>query len=150
MVIAILWAPFIDDMGGLWDYLQQAFSVLVPPVVAIFILGALWKRGTDTAAFTTLWAGHGIAIAVFIATQLGYWPIHFTANVGLMTLVSCVIFAAVSLAGSHGSQEEVEGATWTREMATDALRDDAPIYARVTLWAVLLGVAMLAILVLFW
>ena len=150
MVIAILWAPFIDDMGGLWDYLQQAFSVLVPPVVAIFILGALWQRGTDTAAFTTLWAGHGIAIAVFIATQLGYWPIHFTANVGLMTLVSCIIYAAVSLSGSHGAGEEYESATWNRELATEALRDDAPIYANVKMWAWLLGAAMLGILILFW
>ncbi len=150
MVIAILWAPFIDDMGGLWDYLQQAFSVLVPPVVAIFILGALWKRGTDTAAFTTLWAGHGIAIAVFIATQFGYWPLHFTTNVGLMTAVSCAIFAAVSLNDSHGPGEEVEGATWTPEMATEALRDDAPVWANVKIWAALLAVAMAAILVLFW
>ena len=114
------------------------------------VLGALWQRGTDTAAFTTLWAGHGIAIAVFIATQLGYWPIHFTANVGLMTLVSCIIYAAVSLSGSHGAGEEYESATWSRALATEALRDDAPIYANVTIWAWLLGAAMLGILVLFW
>jgi len=150
MTIAVLWAPFIDDMGGLWDYLQQAFSILVPPVVAIFMLGALWKRGTGNAAFLTLLGGHAIAIAVFIATQLGYWPLHFTTNVGLMTLVSVVIFVAASLAGSSGGDEEKDGMTWTPDMATEALSDDAPIYANIRVWAGLLALAMLAILVGFW
>ncbi len=68
MVTAVVWAPFIDDMGGLWDYLQQAFSILVPPVVAVFILGALWRKGTGDAAILTLAAGHLIGIAVFVAT----------------------------------------------------------------------------------
>lgn len=150
MTIAVLWAPFIDDMGGLWDYLQQAFSILVPPVVAIFMLGALWKRGTGNAAFLTLLGGHAIGIAVFIATQLGYWPLHFTTNVGLMTLVSVVLFVAASLAGSSGGDEEKEGMTWTPDMATEALSDDAPIYANIKVWAGLLALAMLAILVGFW
>ncbi|ETX29851.1 sodium:solute symporter [Roseivivax isoporae] len=150
MVIAVVWAPFIADMGGLWDYLQQMFSVLVPPVVAIFVLGALWTRGTNSAAFITLWGGHLIAIGVFILTQVGIWPIHFTANVGLMTAVSCAIFVIVSLNTSHDEDEEVEGATWTPDMATMALSDDAPIWANVKIWAWLLAASMLAILVLFW
>ncbi len=150
MVIAVLWAPFIDDMGGLWDYLQQAFSILVPPVVTIFLLGALWKRGTGNAAIITLGAGHAIAIGVFIATQLGYWPLHFTTNVGVMTAVSTVIFVAVSLAGDHGPDEDIDSVTWSPEMATEAMADDAPFYANIKLWAGLLVAAMLGILIGFW
>ena len=150
MIIAVLWAPFIDDMGGLWDYLQQAFSILVPPVVTIFLLGALWKRGTGNAAIITLGAGHAIAIGVFIATQLGYWPLHFTTNVGVMTAVSTVIFVVVSLAGDHGPDEDIDSVTWSPEMATEAMADDAPFYANIKLWAGLLVAAILGILIGFW
>ena len=141
MVIAVLWAPFIDDMGGLWDYLQQAFSILVPPVVAIFMLGALWRRGTADAAFLTLALGHGIAIAVFVATQLGWWPLHFTTNVGLMTAVSAAIFVAVSLSSSARAGEETD-AVW--EPGTSGAG------AGLKAAAALLALAMLAILVIFW
>lgn len=150
MVVAILWAPFIDDMGGLWDYLQQAFSIVVPPVVAIFLLGALWKKGTGDAAFFTLAIGHAISLAVFVATQMGYWPLHYTANVGVMTLVSCVIFFLVSRAGTPRREEDLADVVWSPDMAFDALSDDAPLYANVKIWAVLLGLAMLGILIGFW
>ncbi|SIS81795.1 solute:Na+ symporter, SSS family [Roseivivax lentus] len=150
MVVAILWAPFIDDMGGLWDYLQQAFSILVPPIVAIFMLGALWKKGTGDAAFLTLALGHAICLGVFIATQLGHWPLHYTTNVGLMTLVSCAIFFLVSRVGQPRSDEELADVVWSPDMAFDALSDDAPLWKNVKLWAVLLAVAMVAILVGFW
>ncbi|MGY9047572.1 hypothetical protein P775_16345 [Puniceibacterium antarcticum] len=150
MVVAILWAPFIDDMGGLWEYLQQAFSILVPPVVAIFLLGALWKKGTGDAAFLTLCCGHAVSLAFFVATKLGYWPLHYTTNVGLMTLISCVIFFIVSNAGTPRSDEELKDVVWSPDMAFDALSDDAPVWKNVKLWAMLLAASMIAILILFW
>lgn len=150
MGIAVLWAPFIDDMGGLWDYLQQAFSILVPPVVAIFLFGALWRRGTADAAYVTLLGGHAVAVAVFIATQAGYWPLHFTTNVGVMTAVSAAIFVIASLRTRPQPSETVADATWSRSLAREAFADDAPLPLRVGPLAALLGLAMLTILVLFW
>jgi SSS family solute:Na+ symporter len=149
MAVAILWAPFIDDMGGLWDYLQQAFSILVPPVVVIFLLGALWRRGTRDAAFHTLWAGHLISLGFFAMTQAGIWPLHFTTNVGVMAALSAIIFVGVSLADDAPSAEEVEDVTWRPEMASDGTVD-APLWADIRIWASLLAVAMLAILIGFW
>ncbi|MFD1344687.1 sodium:solute symporter [Litorisediminicola beolgyonensis] len=150
MAVAVVWAPFIDDMGGLWDYLQQAFSIVVPPVVAIFILGALWHRGTSDAAFWTLLGGHAVAVAVFIATQMGYWPLHFTTNVGVMFAVSCVIYFLVSRTGTARPADQLGDVVWSKDMAFDALSDDAPVWANVKIWGVLLAASMLAILVIFW
>ncbi|MEM9881063.1 MAG: sodium:solute symporter, partial [Pseudomonadota bacterium] len=101
MAFAILWAPFIERFGGLWDYIQNAFSVLVPPLVVCFTLGALWRRGTATAAFWTLIGGHAVCLAVFILSQSGIWTLHFTINVALMTALCAVIFVSISLAGAN-------------------------------------------------
>jgi SSS family solute:Na+ symporter len=80
MVIAIAWAPLIQYAGGLWDYLQQMFSVLVPLLVVLFLGGALWARGTPTAAFYTLLISHVLGTGLFVLGQFDLWPLHYSIN----------------------------------------------------------------------
>ncbi|WP_223429103.1 sodium:solute symporter family transporter [Tateyamaria pelophila] len=149
MVIAVAWAPFIQYFGGLWDYIQQAFSVLVPPLVVCFTLGALWPRGTANAAFWTLVGGHLLGLGIFVANQLGIWPLHFTINVTIMTCVSAAIFVGLSLMGD--ADEDVDqNALWSREAAFDTKACNAPIWANVKTHAWILGALMVGTLVLFW
>jgi len=148
MIVAIIWAPLIQNFGGLWAYIQQAFSVLVPPLVVCFTLGALWARGTEAAAFWTLIIGHAIGTAVFILNQLGIWPLHYTINVTIMTLISAAVFTAFSLAGETSDiQEET---LWSREAAFDTDATNAPLLRNVKSHAVILVCAMAATLILFW
>jgi SSS family solute:Na+ symporter len=149
MVVAILWAPQIANFGGLWSYLQQAFSILVPPIAAIFLVGAVWKRGNGQGAFTALWGGHLIGLAVFILTQLGYWPVHFTINVGLMVLVSTLIFVLASLRSAPPDPEQVERTTWRPAMAAEGAVGLA-WYQDYRLHAGLLIAAMAWVLIAFW
>ncbi len=149
MVIAIAWSPLIQYAGGLWDYLQQAFSVLVPPLVVLFLLGALWKRGTEKAAFFTLLAGHGLGAALFAASQIGIWPLHYTINVAIMTTISAIVFVTISLLDDP--PELKDNVIWTREMAFDhGGAYQAKWWQNVKLHAVLLVILMGLILVLFW
>jgi SSS family solute:Na+ symporter len=148
MMFAIVWAPLIQHFGGLWAYIQQAFSVLVPPLVVCFTLGALWMRGTATAAFWTLISGHIIGLCIFIANQLGFWPIHFTINVAIMTLVCAVIFGSISLLGDD--DEVDENSVWSRETAFGTDAATAPFFANVKTYAWLLGALMIGTLILFW
>ena len=57
MAAAALWAPQIHHFEGLFAYLQQAFSVVVPPVVVVFLGGLFWYRATARAARLTLLGG---------------------------------------------------------------------------------------------
>jgi SSS family solute:Na+ symporter len=97
MAFAAAWAPTIQEYPGLFAYLQQALSYVVPPVVAIFILGIFWKRGTGTAALATLIGGHSLSIAVYVLSQMGMVNLHFTIIAGILTLVSGLIFIVTSL-----------------------------------------------------
>jgi len=148
MLFAIIWAPTIQFFGGLWDYIQQAFSVLVPPLVVCFTLGALWKRGTSEAAFWTLCAGHGLGAIILTLSQLGLWPLHYTINVALLTLASAIIFIVIA---KNGEREDVSpDALWSHDAAFDTQACNAPIWANAKTYAWLLGGLMLGTIIVFW
>ena len=149
MIIAILWAPMIANFGGLWSYLQQAFSIMVPPIAAIFLIGVFWKRGNGQGAFTALWGGHLIGLFMFILTQLGYWPVHFTINVGVMVAVSTIIFVVVSLQSAPPDPEKVERGTWKPEMASEGT-EGLPWYKDYRYQSIALMAAMAWVLIGFW
>lgn len=46
LVAAIASAPTIGQFDTLYQYLQSVLSYLVPPVVAVFVMGIGWKRTT--------------------------------------------------------------------------------------------------------
>jgi SSS family solute:Na+ symporter len=107
MVVAALWAPMIQNFEGIWAYLQQMFSIIVPPVVVVFLVGVFYKRGNGAGAFWTLVIGTGLGIVLFLLGQLGVWPFHFTTNVGLMVGVSTLLFIGFSQSTPAQSDAEI-------------------------------------------
>ena len=173
MVLAILWAPQIANFGGLWAYLQQAFSVVVPPVATIFLVGAFWKRANGDGAFYALLLGHIISAGLFVLGQVGVWPVHFTINVGIMAAVSAAIMVFFSLRGEAPSDDVVDRTVWRPEMVFEdepgmaparpggaggpgllsgavATGAKTPWYASIVTLSLLLLAAMGAILIGFW
>ena len=148
MAVAALWAPMIADFGGLWAYLQQMFSIIVPPIAAIFLLGVFSRRGTGNAAFATLMAGFAIGLLVFILAQMDIWAPHFSVNVGIMFAVSAVIYAVVSARGEAPATEKVDGLTY--EPGITRPDGDCAWYQDYRLYAGLLVVAMLWVLYVFY
>lgn len=150
MVVAVLWAPAIQNFSGLWAYLQQAFSIVVPPVVAIFLAGAFWRRATARGALFALLVGHGLGIILFAATQFGYWPLHFTINVAVMTVVSLAILAAVSLIDAPPTEQQMARGIWRADMALAPETVGGPVLQDPRLHAVLVLAGIAATLIVFW
>ncbi len=96
MAFAAVWAPNISNFGGVFTYLQQAFSILVPPVAAIFFLGVFSKLGSKTAAFTTLVLGHILGTIIFLLGTFGYFKLHFTITAAIATFLCAIIFIVVA------------------------------------------------------
>ena len=119
MVFAALWAPQIREFPGLWSYIQSVLSYLVPPVVAIFLLGVFWPRANGAGAFATLTGGHALSIAVFLFAQDGLLfesapiDLHFTIIAGILTALCLVLFVVTSLTlGTAPEPEKVDDLTW--------------------------------------
>ena len=137
-VLAVGWAPLIAEFGGLWSYLQQVFSILVPPVIAVFLLGAFWRRATADAAFLALLSGHLVGAGLFLLTQYGHWTLHFTENVGVMALFSMAVMILVSCFQPEPAAGE--DMVWRPEIALDGAAGRGLAEPRVLAVFVLLGV----------
>jgi SSS family solute:Na+ symporter len=106
MVVAALYAPLIRDFGSLFQYFQSTLAYLVPPIVAVYLVGIFWRRATATGAFSALVSGLALGLALFVLKEVtGTWSvlglpaIHFTYMAMLMCAFTAVVTAAVSLAG---------------------------------------------------
>jgi SSS family solute:Na+ symporter len=119
MLAAAAWAPFIREFPGLWSYIQAMLAYLVPPVVAVFLLGVFWQRTNGTAAFTTLVGGHVLSLLVFLHAQDGILyddapiDLHFTIIAGVLTgLCIALLIGATLVVGEEPSEEQLHDLTW--------------------------------------
>ncbi len=123
MLFAAVWAPQIREFPGLWSYIQSVLSYLVPPVVAVFLLGIFWPRTNGSGAFATLLGGHALSIAVFLCAQDGLLfadapiDLHFTIIAGILTALCLGMLVAFSLTlGPPPAEEEIDDLTWANRV----------------------------------
>jgi SSS family solute:Na+ symporter len=142
MVLAALWAPMIQNFGGLFAYLQQAFAYVTPPLVAVFVLG-LWSRHIGaTAAWRAVLSGHIVSAAWFTATQLGWLQVHFTIVAGILFALTLLLaFAWQALSG---------GAPSGAALATVDQRAAPPLPRALRVGALVVVGMTLGILMVFW
>ena len=118
IVIAALWAPQIQKFDSVVKYFQQLLSFVVPPVVAVFVLGLFWKRANGTGAFAGLMSGLGIAILlaldrkIFHSTPLA--GMHFLYVAPMIFVVSLVIIVLVSRLTAPPGGTKVASYVWKR------------------------------------
>ncbi len=149
MVISAIWAPMIANFQGLWDYLQQMFSIVVPPIAVIFLVGVFFKRGNGDGSFWTLILGTGVGVLLFTLEQFGMWSLHYTMNVGLIIAISTLIFIFVSYQTDPPDPEKVDRYTFRQELIADGM-EGVPWYQDYRFHALLLIIVMATILIAFW
>ena len=161
MLIAAFWAPNIANFEGLWSYLQKMFSILVPPIAVIFLVGVFYKRGNGDGSFWTLVIGTILGALLFLVTDTAPWEammgegtekiinLHYTTNVGIMTAVCAVIFVVISKMTPPPNAEQVALLTFRRELLNDGM-DGLPWYKDYRTHMVLLVILMTVIMIYFW
>ncbi len=66
LVMAVAWSPFLGDLGGIFELINQMFSIFAPAIVTVFVWGILSRKGTANAAFYTLLGGSFVAGSIFL------------------------------------------------------------------------------------
>lgn len=109
MVLAALWAPQIERFGSLFRYLQTALAYIAPPIVAVFLLGVLWRRANAHGAFAALMGGLVAATGLVV----GQPALHFLLIAPLLLVICLVIGIVVSLATAPPDSEAIEEYVWS-------------------------------------
>jgi solute:Na+ symporter, SSS family len=69
MVIASVIAPALSTLDQAYQFIQEYVGFISPGVLAIFLLGILWKRTTSAAALT------GALLTIPLSTALKFLPV---------------------------------------------------------------------------
>ena len=76
LLSAMVIAPFISDLGGIFIFLQTGLSLFQGPMLALLLMGALSQRATPNAGLWTLISGVALA-AVLQFTNINFYYIAF-------------------------------------------------------------------------
>ena len=93
LLVAMIWAPAIENFPGLFSYLQQMFAIAVPPVVAAILTITLTRRYRRNVVILAMLGGHVAALSFAIAASNGYWNWHFLETAGLVFILTLLPMA---------------------------------------------------------
>ena len=113
------------------------YTIFVPPIVVLFLVGVFYKKGNAHGAFMTLILGTVLGITLFILQQLGYWKIHFTITAGIVVLISAILFVIFSNHKTPPTKEVIEKFTFNNSLLS-VENLNAKWYENYQLWSLIL------------
>ena len=70
-VIGLMLIPVFQPFGSIYEALTHFNAIVVPPMVVVIVLGAVWKRFTPAAAFWTLILGSAaLFLSLFVPSLI--------------------------------------------------------------------------------
>jgi SSS family solute:Na+ symporter len=113
LLVAMLWAPQLENFPSLWQYLQAMLAYAVPPIVALFLVGLFWRGANVAGATATLLVGSGCGIALFLANVVFHWVhLHFLYAAPVLLLIDSSVLVGVSL-WTRRPSGRVDSVIWT-------------------------------------
>ena len=118
-LLGLLWLPIMKAIagGGLYKYIQAVQSFLAPPIVAVFVLGLVWKRMNLRGAVWGLSLGFVLGMAKLAANAIwgdadGVAFIQDFYFSGLLLVASAVIVVVASLSAPAPAEVNTKGLTF--------------------------------------
>jgi SSS family solute:Na+ symporter len=124
MILAVVWAPQIENFGSLFKYLQRILSYAVPPVVAMFLAGMFWRRANATGAIATIVTGLIAGAILFALNEIfGVISVHFLYIAPLLFVICIIAMVAASLLTPAPSEDTVSSMTWSPAFFREETRE---------------------------
>jgi SSS family solute:Na+ symporter len=152
MILAVAWAPQIENFGSLFKYLQRILSYAVPPVVTMFLAGMFWRRANAGGAIATIVTGLVAGALLFVLNELtGVLGLHFLYIAPILMMVCAVAMAVGSLATTEPSAQKVDSMTWSPRFFREesAEMQAMPWYGNYRILSAILAASFLGLLWLF-
>jgi len=115
LVIAVLWAPQLERLPSLWQYLQAVLAYAVPPVVALFVVGLFWRGANAAGASATFLWGSACGVLLFVANVvLQVTHIHFLYVAPILFAIDVTILIVASRVHASPVNADLESLHWSR------------------------------------
>lgn len=140
MVLAALWAPQIENFASLFKYLQMVLSYTVPPIAAVYLLGAFWKGANAEGAFWSIICGTAAGAVLFVVNGvLGWTDLHFLYVGPILFVVSVGALILFSRDDQPPHAEQM-ALVWTPAYYAEETRElkAMPIWQNYRIWSVAL------------
>ena len=161
VLISVGTAYLVMQFASIMDYVQALFSFFIAPLFGTVILGMLWKRATAAGGFWGLLTGMVSSIGMWAWVKIDPSALRIVAlssdakdmaeNMyrAMWSWLACVIVTViVSLMTQPRSEAELEGLVY----GATKIPEEAPVvlYKRPGFWAVIVGVVLVALNIVFW
>lgn len=118
MVLAILWAPYIEEFGSILEGNTTLIAYMAPGVTAVFLWGVFWKKASSAGAIACLMAGAFLGALLFaLDFVFGVWPVSFMMSSVYLFLACSTVLLAVSYLAPQQQSEESEALVWSNPLA---------------------------------
>jgi solute:Na+ symporter, SSS family len=161
VIISVGTAYLVQSFGSIMDYVQALFSFFIAPLLGTVLLGMLWKRATKAAGFWGLLAGTGTAVGLFLWVKFNPDALRYVALSAdakamaadmyraLWSLLVCVLVTVmVSYMTAPKPVAELDGLVYGATKIPE--EHDDHWYQKPVVWAGLIGVAFVALNIIFW
>ncbi len=153
LAFAAAWTIMVKQFGGIFDYVQQCWALMMAPCAAVFLLAIFWKRATNAAAVATLALAIPMLALVFVREFLPQTvgpiaDINIFNLGGLVFLFSVIFMVVVSLATKPVAPQKLKATIWKQEMLRlpeNEKKKGYPWWQWIGFWFTIVGVLFLII-----
>jgi SSS family solute:Na+ symporter len=116
LIVAIIIAPFLDNVGQVFQYIQEYTGLVSPGILAVFMLGLFWKKTTTKGAI------YGVLASIVVALLLKApaLDLPFMDQMFYTLIITIVIIAGISLTTNPGDDDPKAIVTTSKTFATNS------------------------------
>ena len=154
LLIAVLLAPIVGQLGGIFRFFQTGLNYVACPFMATVLMGIFWKRVNYPAAMFGLIGGLVIQIVLGVLFS-GYWEsipkLHFFYVGAIAQVVDMVGIAIVALSTAPPDEKRIAPYLWRLDLLKQY--DDGtprPWYQQLKFWWAIVAVVWFYLYWRFW
>ena len=111
LIIAVLLAPQLKNLGQVFQYIQEYTGVVSPGILAVFMLGLFWRKTTNNAAIWGVLAS--IPIALYFKVGPNGWidspmfvELPFMHQMFITWILTMLVMVVISYFEGKGKDQE--------------------------------------------
>ena len=117
MVVAIVWAPSIQNFGSILEGNTLMISYMAPSVTAVFVWGVFWKRASTTGALACMTTGAVLGLIGFFLDWYKIWEVSFMVTSFCLFVICSAVLVVGSFLAPQSHTEESRKLVWDNPMA---------------------------------